>query len=161
MNGEQLFDRAQYNVPRPEPDNSALLEQYKDWESEITPWPEPKLPIAVHAERVDEVLDKLLSTLQAGEFPYNLADARSPHIPENMPTTLERGGREHAMFHFACCYYMRGGIKSFTAYTRLGGCMIRALICLTVIKLLQTLAVTWSPRRLMWSGWPKSLKMTR
>ena len=120
MNGEQLFDRTQYHVPRPEPDNSALLEQYKDWESEITPWPEPKLPIAVHAERVDEVLDKLLSTLQAGEFPYNLADARSPHIPENMPTTLERGGREHAMFHFACCYYMRGGIKSFTAYTRLG-----------------------------------------
>ncbi len=93
---------------------------YRDWESPIKPWPSDELPIVVNHERVDKVLDKIMDAYWAKEPPYNLTEARPPHIPENMPKTLERGSKDHAMFHFVCCYYMRGGIKSYDAYTRLG-----------------------------------------
>ena len=76
--------------------------------------------VVVHQDRVDETLDPMMEAYYARSFPYDLPAARVPHETSNMPVELPLGGVEHAMFHFVGCYYMRGGIDSYNAYTRLG-----------------------------------------
>lgn len=75
--------------------------------------------IEVDHDRVDEVIGTILAAYEAGGFPYNQDTVRLPHDPRHMPETLERGGREHALFLWASCYYMRGGIKSVDAFRSL------------------------------------------
>ena len=71
--------------------------------------------ILVNSERAEFVFDKLLARYYAKQFPYNLPGVHSPTIPENLPKTLKRGTREHALYLFCLCCFMRGGIESDTA----------------------------------------------
>ncbi len=86
----------------------------------VRPAPE-KQHIIVHPERVDAVLGKLVTAHATNLFPYHLDTTRVPQDPRHMPNSLELGGQEHAMFLWTVCYYMRGGIKSVDAFTRLAG----------------------------------------
>lgn len=79
----------------------------------------PGLQPVPNFSRLDEVLDVLLKQREAGNFPYNLDAAQLPQDERNMPSSLPRGGAEHANFLFATCYYMRGGIKSYVAFRAL------------------------------------------
>jgi hypothetical protein len=47
--------------------------------------------------------------------PFDHPKARPPQRKENLPPSLVWGSREHALFLFASCYWMRGGIQSHTA----------------------------------------------
>jgi hypothetical protein len=69
----------------------------------------------VDTAKAEYVLGKLLNAFLGKTYPYNLPDAVPPQTPQNMPETLILGTREHALFLFCLCYYMRGGIKSHTA----------------------------------------------
>lgn len=76
---------------------------------------ESTIPIRVNQERVDLVLGNLMEAYERREFPYDLPRVRLPHDPRHMPETLERGSKDHAMFFWNVCYYMRGGTKSTVA----------------------------------------------
>lgn len=73
----------------------------------------------IDRERAKEVLGRLLATQRKREYPYNLPQAQKPNIVENLPRNLPMKTREHALFLFASCYYMRGGIQSHVAFKRL------------------------------------------
>ena len=88
-------------------DNAELLRTQIDGDS-IRPIP--------HFDQMDKVLDTLLKQRETNGFPYYLESAQLPQAEQNMPTSLPRGGKEHANFLFTTCYYMRGGIKSFAAF---------------------------------------------
>lgn len=90
-----------------------------DWLPEVIPTSDEKLDILVDEEKVHEVLSTLLSAYKDNAFPYNLDGARLPHDPRHMPPSLPYGSRDHAMFLWNSCYYMRGGIKSVDAFKRL------------------------------------------
>jgi len=75
--------------------------------------------IVVDKARVSAVLGRLVCAFENDEFPYNLDATRVPQDHRHMPETLEFGTREHAMFLWNVCYYMRGGIKSDDAVKRL------------------------------------------
>lgn len=75
--------------------------------------------IIPHFDRLDETVETLLEARERNEFPYRLDSAMLPQDERNMPPELPRGGREHANFLWATCYYMRGGIKSTTAFKSL------------------------------------------
>ena len=68
--------------------------------------------IIVHPKRVDEVLDTLMEAYENERYPYYLDRVRVPQDERHMPPSLERGTKEHAMFFWNVCYYMRGGTKS-------------------------------------------------
>jgi len=72
-----------------------------------------------HFDRLEKILDILLEQRKGNKFPYYLDAAQLPQDERNMPVSLPRGGVEHANFLFASCYYMRGGIKSTTAFRNL------------------------------------------
>lgn len=76
--------------------------------------------IVVDYERVDEVLDTLMEAYRNERYPYSLDSVRVPQDERHMPKTLERGTKEHAMFFWSVCYYMRGGIKSTQAVKLMG-----------------------------------------
>lgn len=61
------------------------------------------------------VFDRLVDARIRRQYPYNLPKAIPPQVPENLPRLLTWGSREHALFLFALCYWMRGGIESDTA----------------------------------------------
>lgn len=77
------------------------------------------LRVIPHFDRLDEIVGTLLEARQNNEFPYTLDAANLPQDERNMPPELPRGGREHANFLWATCYYMRGGIKSTSAFAGL------------------------------------------
>lgn len=79
----------------------------------------PNKLIVVDKERVSEVLGRLVCAFENREFPYSLDSTRVPQDHRHMPKTLEFGTREHAMFLWTICYYMRGGIKSNIAVTQM------------------------------------------
>lgn len=66
-------------------------------------------------EKLDLVLNRLMSAFDNGQYPFDKLWARTPQIPENMPKNLILSSREHALFLFCLCYYMRGLIDSITA----------------------------------------------
>lgn len=68
--------------------------------------------IVVHSERVDVVLDTLMEAYEHQYYPYYLDRVRVPQDERHMPPSLERGTKDHAMFFWNVCYYMRGGTKS-------------------------------------------------
>lgn len=75
--------------------------------------------IIIDYQRIDEVLTILTQALENELYPYNLDSVRIPQDPRHMPETLELGSKDHAMFLFTACYYMRGGIKSVEAIKKL------------------------------------------
>lgn len=75
--------------------------------------------ITPHFDRLDEIVETLIEVRERNEFPYGLDAAMLPQDERNMPPSLPRGGREHANWLFAGCGYMRGGIKSTTAFKSL------------------------------------------
>lgn len=77
------------------------------------------LTVIPHFDQLDAVVDRLLAAQEKNAFPYNLDAAQLPQDERNMPPSLPRGGREHANFLWATCYYMRGGIKSTSAFRSL------------------------------------------
>lgn len=77
------------------------------------------MEIGVDRKRMKLMLDRLLLAYARNEYPYNLPWVHSPQIPENMPKNLELGSPAHARFLFCVCYWMRGGIKSNTAFRAL------------------------------------------
>jgi hypothetical protein len=80
--------------------------------------------IVVDVERVEQILTTLTNALEENSFPYNLDSARLAQDHRHLPESLEKGSREHAMFLFTSCYYMRGGVKSIDAIKLLGGLYI-------------------------------------
>jgi len=90
-----------------------------DYVPEALPYSGERAVPIVHKEHAYAILDTLMDAYQNEEYPYSLESTRTPHDPRHMPTTLERGGVDHAMFLFNVCYYMRGGIKSNDAVKRL------------------------------------------
>lgn len=70
-------------------------------------------------ERARTVFGRLLEAYTQKEYPFNQPEATPPQVPENLPRKLQTGTREHALFLFALCYWMRGGIKSHTATRQL------------------------------------------
>jgi len=77
------------------------------------------LRVIPHFDRLDEIVGVLLEARANNEFPYSHEAANLPQNERNMPPELPRGGREHANFLWATCYYMRGGIKSTSAFAGL------------------------------------------
>lgn len=74
----------------------------------------------INVERAKVLLDLLL-WLQNGMYPFGkLKKATLPHQDENLPRTMPRGGREHALFLFFVCLWMKGPIQSDTAVRQLG-----------------------------------------
>jgi len=73
----------------------------------------------IDRNKADAVFARLLDAYLRKEYPYDQADAIPPQVRENLPETLEWGSREHALFLFAVCYWMRGGIESHTAIRQL------------------------------------------
>jgi len=77
------------------------------------------LRVIPHFDRLDEIVTALLEARANNEFPYTLEAANLPQDERNMPPELPRGGRDHANYLWAGCYYMRGGIKSTAAFASL------------------------------------------
>ncbi len=79
----------------------------------------------IDTQRVELVLDTLLKQHAANGFPYNLPAAVLPQDPRHLPQGLTEDPRQHAMWLFCLCYYMRGGIKSVTAAKQLSRLYVR------------------------------------
>ncbi len=73
----------------------------------------------VDTEKAEMIFSRLLEAYSLKEYPYDQPEATLPNAPENLPRMLKRGTREHALFLFGLCYWMRGGIKSHTAVKQL------------------------------------------
>lgn len=78
------------------------------------------LVIKENRDHAYAVLDTLSSAYFNHQYPYSLESTQVPQDEKNMPTTLERGGRDHAMFLWNVCAYMRGGTQSGFAVSALG-----------------------------------------
>ncbi len=89
------------------------------WRPEVLPPAVEQPRMVVNEERIDEVLSILLQAYDSKDYPYSQNHVRLPHDPEHMPSNLEYGSVDHAMFLWTSCYYMRGGIKSVDAFKRL------------------------------------------
>jgi hypothetical protein len=72
----------------------------------------PTVPVLVNYERARGILDILLDAYRRKIWPYHQKSVQGTH---NLPESLEWGSKEHAIFLFCVCYYMKGGIKSSTA----------------------------------------------
>lgn len=73
----------------------------------------------IDRDKAAMIFGLLLGAYIRKEHPYNKPEAELPQAEKNLPKELERGSREHALFLFAACYWMRGGIKSDTAVRQL------------------------------------------
>ncbi|NTV44512.1 MAG: hypothetical protein HGA67_02325 [Candidatus Yonathbacteria bacterium] len=73
----------------------------------------------VDKTKAELVFARLLDAYFHKEYPFNLPEAIPPQVPENLPKSFRIGTREHALFLFKVCYWMRGGIKSNTAIKQL------------------------------------------
>lgn len=68
----------------------------------------------IHWELACQVFDTLIAALRRRAYPYDVAVP--VYSDETLPRTLESGDRAKANFLFAICCYMRGNIKSSTAF---------------------------------------------
>ena len=73
----------------------------------------------IDKEKAESIFGKLVGAYVRKEYPYDQPEAVPPQVKENLPSSLEFGSKEHACFLFAACYWMRGGIKSHTAFRQL------------------------------------------
>lgn len=67
----------------------------------------------IDEKKRDAIFERLLQALKKKEYPYNIA--LLPQRKENLPDTILYGSREHALFLFAACFWMRG-TRSETAF---------------------------------------------
>jgi hypothetical protein len=61
----------------------------------------------------EKVFGAMIARLGQKGIPYNLAHV--PQADHYLPSNLEKGSREHAIFLFMLCLWMRGGVESDTA----------------------------------------------
>jgi len=83
-----------------------------------------KIEYAVNREHAFAVLDEIMDTFYKRVPPFDRMEL--PTDEKNMPELLRasntnniRGGKEHAMFLFTGCYFMRGGVQSDMAFRTL------------------------------------------
>lgn len=74
--------------------------------------------VTIDWQRAAVLFDTLVMAVKKKSFPFDRVQV--PQVRENIPASIEWGSYEHALFLFAVCYYMRGGIKSETAIKSLG-----------------------------------------
>lgn len=74
------------------------------------------MKIRTQYKRAELIFDTLIQTLKEKRFPYN---KKLVLVSESIFKHFSPGSKEHALFLFCVCYYMRGGIKSATAITSL------------------------------------------
>lgn len=74
----------------------------------------------VHKRKAFEIFDRLLGMYLRKEYPFNLPGAVLPQRNGYIPEEARQDKRKYALFLFAACYWMRGGIKSDTAFQQLG-----------------------------------------
>ena len=75
--------------------------------------------MTVDKEKARKILNRLVLAYSEKEYPFSLPEAVPPQVRENLPPNMVWGSREHALFLFVSCYWMRGGIKSGEAIRRL------------------------------------------
>lgn len=75
------------------------------------------MQVVVDWDRACKVFDTLVDECRNNRYPYDRR--KPPQIKENLPKSLVWGSVEHACFLFCSCYYMRGGIRSDTAFLAL------------------------------------------
>jgi len=73
----------------------------------------------VDIRRAEDVFSRLVGAYSRKEYPFNLPETVPPQIAKNLPKSITWGSREHALFLFSLCYWMRGGIESHTATRQL------------------------------------------
>ncbi len=73
-----------------------------------------KLTISTDYGRAKEVFGAIYKAYENGSFPfYNVS---LPQRKENIPEGMVWGSKEHAIFLFNSCHYMRGRIDSEAAF---------------------------------------------
>ncbi|MCA9353635.1 hypothetical protein KC842_02070 [Candidatus Nomurabacteria bacterium] len=76
-----------------------------------------KPEMTIDYSKAEEVFGTLYDAFENKTFPFD--QVVLPQRRDNMPDSIEWGGRDHALFLFTLCYYMRGQIKSETAVKNL------------------------------------------
>ncbi|HRH32599.1 MAG TPA: hypothetical protein PK720_00385 [bacterium] len=71
--------------------------------------------IKINKKRAYSTYDMLLYLYDNKKHPFE--NPVVPQAPENLPHTLIYGSRQHALYLFYICLYMRGRINSFQAFT--------------------------------------------
>jgi hypothetical protein len=74
--------------------------------------------VTIDWKNADILFGRLVHAVRTRSFPFN--EVEVPQIRKNIPDSIVWGSYEHALFLFAVCYYMRGGIKSKTAILAMG-----------------------------------------
>ncbi len=74
------------------------------------------MDIVVDERALDRVFGELVGLYNGGDFPFDQPVMVLPQDTRHLPKTLEPGSREHALFLFHACYWMRGGIDSNVAF---------------------------------------------
>ncbi len=77
------------------------------------------MALKVDHERARTVFDRLVAAYSRREYPFNQPEAALPQAEENLPRGIVLRSRQHALFLFALCYWMRGGVESGTAARQL------------------------------------------
>lgn len=72
--------------------------------------------IKINKKQAIHVFDSLLKLWQEKKYPYNIIQKPQDSF---LPKNLKIGSREHALFLFCVCHYMRGAIKSDFAIKKL------------------------------------------
>ncbi len=75
------------------------------------------MEVIVNRRRFTYIVDALLERKRADIFPYNVKGVSVPQLL--IPDELRENARVLALFYFFVCIYMRGGIKSHTAFKQL------------------------------------------
>lgn len=68
----------------------------------------------------EDVFGRMLEAYHERTYPFSFAATQLPQKRENLPPGLEWQSRDHAMFLFILCLWMRGGIRSDEAGIALG-----------------------------------------
>ena len=74
------------------------------------------MEIYVDRERAHNAFQALLKVYRDGAYPFSEPEVQPPQVKENMPKTLVYGSLEHASYLKVSCFWMRGGIRSVTAF---------------------------------------------
>jgi len=74
------------------------------------------LKVQTHWKRACDVFSRLLAALEKKESPYD--KARFPQT-DNIPSGIDGGSLEHALFLFVVCFWMRAGFNSDSCFEAL------------------------------------------
>lgn len=76
-----------------------------------------KTKVTLDYDRADFIFGILYDACENKKHPFE--NNLLPQRRENIPSSIDWGSRDHALFLFTLCYYMRGQIKSETATLKL------------------------------------------